>query len=386
MRFLHTADWHLGRTLRGVSRLPEQERALAQIADAAVAHRVDAVLVAGDIYESAMPGPEAEQAAYRFLARLCHERIPCVLIAGNHDHPRRLAALRELLENLHIHVRAEVRPADAGGVVELPSRDGSERALVATLPFVSERKIVDAMTVMGPDHHWYEKYADRIGQVLEQLARAFRGDTVNLVLAHLLVSGARFGTGEKQLHLGEIYGVTADKLPGNAHYVALGHLHRPQEIAGAPCRAAYAGSLVELDFGEREQDKRAVLIEARAGRPAQLSDVPITAGRRLRDVAGTLAELEQMATELGDAFLRVRVRVPEPTPGSEDRVRALLPHAVQVTQDWPRRETAAEPEPPRRGTDPAELFADYYRRTHQTDLPESLRRLFVDVLREATEP
>ena len=189
----------------------------------------------------------------------------------------------------------------------------------------------------------------RLEAVLQQLARSFRDDTVNLVLAHALVSGARFGTGERQLHLGEIFALRPESLPSNAHYAALGHLHRPQELAAAPCRAAYAGSPIELDFGEREQDKRVVLVEAKAGAPCELRSLPLSAGRRLLDVEGTLEELEARRDELGDAFLRVTVHVPEPQPGVEHRVRELLPDAVEVRQEWPRKEgrRPAAPQRPR---------------------------------------
>ena len=109
------------------------------------------------------------------------ERIACVVIAGNHDHPRKLAALASLLEGLGIHIRAEVRPPGQGGVVALRSRDGKEEARVAVLPFVPERKIVDACPVMGPEHGWYEAYAARIEQILHFLTRDLTADTVNLV-------------------------------------------------------------------------------------------------------------------------------------------------------------------------------------------------------------
>src|SRR5688500_882811 len=100
MRFVHTADWHIGKTLRTRSRMDEFERALAVLARIAVEGRVDAVLVARDIFNSPAPPPEAERLVYVFLARLLPERIACVLIAGNHDHPRKLYALARLLEGL----------------------------------------------------------------------------------------------------------------------------------------------------------------------------------------------------------------------------------------------------------------------------------------------
>jgi DNA repair protein SbcD/Mre11 len=383
MRFLHTADWHIGKSLRGRCRMDEYEKALGQVADVARQAEVDAVLVAGDIFDSTAPPPEAEKLVFDFLSRLIRDGIPCVLIAGNHDHPKKLSALRGLLENLNVHVRAEVRPGNQGGVVGLRSRDGKEEARIAVLPFVPERKVVDACAVMGPEFSWYEAYAGRVEQILGFLTRDLTPDTVNLLVAHILVAGARFGTGERQLHLGEIYGVNAEQLPGKVQYVALGHLHRPQELM-APTKTCYSGSLIELDFGEREQDKRVVVVEAHPGRAASIESVPLSAGRRLRDVAGTLPELEALASEVRGDFLRVIVKAEGPTPHLADAVREMLPDALEVAVDYPRE--AAAPDLgacSRRTLEPAELFAQFYRRKNAAEPSDALRQLFQDVYEEA---
>ncbi|HXY40208.1 MAG TPA: exonuclease SbcCD subunit D [Vicinamibacteria bacterium] len=387
MRFLHTADWHVGKTLRGRSRLDEQAAALEQVARVAIEARVDAVLVAGDVFDSPAPPPEAEKLVYDFLARLLAERIACVIIAGNHDHPRKLAALASLLEGLRIHVRPEVRPPDSGGVVALVSRDGSEEARVAVLPFVPERKVVDACLVMGPENQWFDEYARRVEQLLAALTRGLTPATVNLVLGHLLVDGARRGTGERELHLGQIYGVNPQQLPSSVQYIGLGHLHRPQEVL-APARTFYAGSLIELDFGEKEQEKRVLVVEAHPGRPASVDSVPLTAGRRLREVAGTLEELRRKAATLGDAFLRVTVRADAPVPGLAERVKELLPDALEVRVDCPRPVWEAAEDGPgngrsRVGMDPGRLFAEYFRRKNQAEPPLELRKLFGELYEEA---
>jgi len=205
------------------------------------------------------------------------------VIAGNHDHPKRLGALASLLEGLRIHVRPEVRPPEQGGVVRVPARDGKEEARVAVLPFVPERRVVDACAVMDAEHTWYEAYAGRIEQILAALVRGLTPDTVNVVLGHLLVAGARAGTGERELHLGSIYGVNPQQLPSGVQYIGLGHLHRPQEVL-APAKTLYSGSLVELDFGEEQQEKSVVVFEAAPGKPPAIEIVPVTAGRRLRTV------------------------------------------------------------------------------------------------------
>jgi exonuclease SbcD len=385
VRFLHTADWHVGKPLRGRSRMDEHAKALEQVAGIAGDRKVDAVLIAGDVFDSPAPPPEAEKLVYDFLARLVSARIACVVIAGNHDHPRKLGALATLLEGLKVHVRPEVRPPDQGGVVSLASRDGNEEARVAVLPFVAERRVVDACTVMDAEHEWYEAYSSRIEQILAALVKGLPATTVNLALAHLLVDGARVGTGERELHLGQVYGVNPQQLPSTVQYVALGHLHRPQEVL-APAKTRYPGSLVELDFGEQEQDKSVVVLDAQPQRPPHIELVPVTAGRRLRTVEGTLGDLQRLAEERSDDYLRVRVKAEAPTPGLADRVKELLPNALDVTVDHPR-DAGARPE---RGKGrgklaPAQLFAAYYEHRNQTPPPAELQKLFDAIHEEAAK-
>jgi len=383
VRFLHTADWHVGKPLRGRSRLDEYARAINQVAGIAVDRKVDAVLIAGDVFDSPAPPPEAEKLVYDFFARLLPERIACVVIAGNHDHPRKLGALASLLEGLRIHVRPEVRPPEQGGVVSLASRDGKEEARIAVLPFVPERRVVDACTVMDAEHKWYEAYSKRIEQILAALVMGLPATTVNIALAHLLVDGARVGTGERELHLGSVYGVNPQQLPSTVQYIALGHLHRPQEVL-APAKTRYPGSLIELDFGEQDQDKSVVILDARPQRPPDIELVPVTAGRRLRTVEGTLDDLQRLAEERSDDYLRVRVKAEAPTPGLADRVKELLPNALDVTVDHPR-DAGAQPE---RGKGrgklaPAQLFAAYYEHRNQTPPPAELQKLFDAIHEEA---
>jgi exonuclease SbcD len=387
MRFLHTADWHIGKPLRGRSRLDEFAAALDEVTRIAVSGKVDAVLLGGDLFDSPAPPPEAEKLVYDFFARLVPEGIAAVVIAGNHDHPRKLDALARLLEGLRIHIRTEARPPEKGGVVALQSRDGREEARVAVLPFVPERRVVDACQVMAPEHEWYEEYARRLEEILAFLTRDFTPRTVNLALAHVMVHKGLVGTGERALHLGQVYALQPQQLPGNVQYVGLGHLHRPQEVM-APAKTRFAGSLLELDFGEKEQEKSVVLVEARPGGAAGIEVVPLSAGRRLRDVEGTLGELMGLKEELGDAYLRVRVKVEAPAPGIAEQVKELLPNALDVSlvYDALAIPGPAAGDPQRRSLKPAELFADFYRRKHQAEPPAEMLALFESVFEEAHAP
>jgi len=379
MRFLHTGDWHIGKELRGRQRYDECGAALGQVLDVARRERIDCLLVAGDVYDSQAPPPEAERLVFDFFRELYGAGIPAVVVAGNHDHPKRLSALGRVLDLVGIHLRGDAVPADAGGLIELPSRDGKETAVIAALPWVPERKVIELHQYM--EGTAFSAYADEVALMMESLAGGFRANAVNLVVAHLMLDGAVVGPGggERPLHLGQTYAINAQRLPAAAQYVALGHIHRPQEIV-APTRARYAGSLLQLDFGETDQRKSVVLIEAHPRLPATVQEIEVSAGRPLRDVRGTLDELRRQAAELADAYLRVTVETQGPTTGISQQVQEFLPNALEVKEDYPRR--PASPEPEFRHLRPEELFASYYRTAHGLDPRPELRSLFRRLLEE----
>lgn len=378
MRFLHTADWHIGKPLRDRPRWDEYERALGQVLEIARQEQVDCLLLAGDVFDSRTPPPEAERLFFNFLRELWGTGIRAVIAAGNHDHPKRFGALSPILELGGIHVRGDPLTPERGGVIELPSRDGGDTACVAVLPWVHERKVVDLDSLLDTARPGApaEQYSERVANMISHLARSFRPSTVNLLVAHLMISGAvvGHGGGERPLHLGEVYAVPPQRLPGSATYIALGHLHRPQDIA-APARVRYAGSLIQLDFGEQEQEKSVVIVDARPGRPPEVMTVPITAGRRLRDVEGTLADLPSLGQEVGDEWLRVMVHVQHPVPGLARQVRELLPNAVAVEARYPQSKQRQESRDLRR-LKPEELLQRYYQEVHGGELAKPLMELF----------
>lgn len=376
MKFLHTGDWHVGKTLRGRHRDDEYAAALAEVLDIARREQVDCLLVAGDVFDSAAPSAEAERLVYDFFCELWGAGIPTVVIAGNHDHPRRLAAVSALLEVVAVHVRGEPRLPEAGGVVEVASRDGRETALVATLPWVPERRVVAFDDLLQSEEEPFKQYADRTAKMLDYLSRPFRADTVNIVLAHVLIDGAVIGPGggERPLHLGQAYAISAERLPATAQYIALGHVHRPQKVVTA-APTHYAGSLLQLDFGEREQAKSVVLAEVHPGVPAQVQLVPLSAGRELRDVSGTLAELQALADDVGDAFLRVFVRADGTAANLAEDVREILPNAVDVRCIRPD-ERPGERQQTLLAMGPEELFATFYQQRHGHDPSQAVLVLF----------
>lgn len=355
---------------------------LAEITEVAQAERVDLVLIAGDQFDTAAPPPEAEQIVYRALCDLAETGARVVVITGNHDHPQRLAAIAPLLASRGIHSGALLARPDQGGVLTLRA-PGGEIARVALVPFLSQRQLVRAAALMAFDADQHAgRYDAGVRHVIAQLASAFTPDTVNVVCAHLLVTGGVLGGGEREAHTIFDYAVSATAFPANAHYVALGHLHRTQRIPAA-CPVHYSGSPLQLDFGETRDDKAVLLVEAHPGTPAEVRTVPLARGRRLRTIRGTLDELEALAGTASEDHLRVVVRG-QARAGLADAVRALFPDAVEVAIESPPGEPGTAQRPVRLGRSPHELFAEYLAEQGADD--ERVRTLFAELLGEEGAP
>ncbi|MDQ4021490.1 MAG: exonuclease SbcCD subunit D [Actinomycetota bacterium] len=360
MRFLHTADWHVGKTLKGHSRLHEQEQVLREIVRVVRKHEVDAVLVAGDLYDSAAPSAPAQKLVVRTLTALAGAGAEVVVIAGNHDHAATFDAYRPFAGAAGITLVGSVRSAEQGGVVEFMARTG-EMVTVAVLPFVSSRYAVRAaeLVTSTPAEHT-GAYDQQLRDILTSLTGGFRTDAVNLVMAHLTVLNGTFGGGERSAQSIFEYAVPATVFPSDAHYVALGHLHRRQ-IMAAPCPVHYCGAPLAVDFGEQGYEPVVCLVDATPTTPARVTDIPITAARRLRTLRGTVDELGALSGTVGDDFLRVWVREPA-RAGLREEVTDLLPNALEVRIDpeFAAPVTGSRPASvPGVDRTPLELFREY---------------------------
>ena len=289
-----------------------------------------------------------------------------------------------MLSAVGVHAVPRVTPPELGSLREIPARYGSEAALVACVPFVPERRFGDAAALFGAPEDWYQGYAEGMGSLLAAMASVFRPDRVNVLLGHLYTNGALLGGGERQVTIGLEYAVSPAKLPGEASYVALGHIHRPQAVRGAPAPTRYAGSLLQLDFGEVDQRKSVTVVDSSPGKPARVREVPLSAGRRLIDVHASLDELPERAAAAGDAYLRVFVRTEGPVPGIAERVRAILPNAVDVHLEYERRQEERH-ELPLSSLQPTEQFVTYYRSVHGAEPAAALLDAFNEVLADTTE-
>jgi DNA repair protein SbcD/Mre11 len=381
---MHTADWHVGKTLKGRDRLEEQRAVLDEIAGVAEAQQVDAVLVAGDVYESSAPSAQAQHLVVQTLLRLRQTGTEVIVIAGNHDHGPTFEAYRPLMGTAGITLAGAARTPDKGGVIRFRSRSDGADVQLAVLPFLTQRYAVRAAEIVAntPSEN-VRAYDEMTRRILASLTAGFSAATVNLVMAHLTCVGGVFGGGERSAQSIFEYSVPATIFPVSAHYVALGHLHRRQSLP-AHCPVHYSGSPLAVDFGEQDNTSVVCVVEASPSVPARVTDVPLTSGRRLRTVRGTLAELEAQAASFGDDYLRVWLR--EPTrAGLRDEAAAILPNALEVRIDPEFTNDARQPRPgpPRTMRTPGQLFADYCESAGVADA--AVAALFAELHDEVTD-
>ncbi|MFC4105362.1 exonuclease SbcCD subunit D [Micromonospora zhanjiangensis] len=381
MKVLHTSDWHVGKVLKGQSRYDEHKRVLAQLVEIARDEQPDLVLVAGDLYDTAAPTPDATRLVTRALTALRRTGAQVVAIGGNHDNGPALDALRPWAEAAGITLRGSVRDTAADHVVDGSTAAG-ERWRVAALPFLSQRYAVRAVEMYElTAAEATQTYADHMGRLLARLTEGFdEPDRVHLVTAHLTVVGASTGGGEREAHTVLGYAVPATVFPTSAHYVALGHLHRAQQVLG-PCPVRYSGSPLAVDFGEEENTPSVTVVEVTAGTAAKVREVPITAATPLRTVRGTLAELAELTDQ--DAWLRVYVRE-APRAGLREEVQELLPRALEVRIDPDLVPTVSGTRTAQRaGRSPMELFGEYLDSRGQGD--DGVRDLFNELYEEVAK-
>ncbi|WP_448626983.1 exonuclease SbcCD subunit D [Geodermatophilus sp. URMC 64] len=323
MRLLHTSDWHIGRSLHGTDLLAEQERVLGGLAEVVRAEGVDAVVVAGDVYDRAVPSADATAVLDRVLTRLRAAGARVVLTPGNHDSARRLAFGAGLMAVSGVHLRTAVAALDEPVLLA----DEHGEVAVYGLPYLEPEVARAELGV--PD-------ARGSAAVLAAAMERVRADLFlrpgarSVVLAHAFVGGGVPSDSERDICVGGVDLVPAEVFDG-VDYVALGHLHRPQTLTP---RLRYSGSPLAYSFGEAGQAKQAWLVDLDAGGLTDVRAVPLPAPRELTVLTGELAELlaDPALAAVEDHFVSARLTDAERPVDPMRRLQARFPHCVHL--EW----------------------------------------------------
>ncbi len=328
MRLLHTSDWHIGRTLHGTDLLAEQEAVLGGLAAVVSAESVDLVVVAGDIYDRAVPSADATAVLDRVVARLLGAGAQVVLTPGNHDSARRLGTFSGLLSAAGLHVRA-VTPA-----LDEPVLLADEHGDVAVygIPYLEPEVARHELGLTGRGESAVRGHEGVLSAAMERIrADLFlRPGARSVVLAHAFVGGGVPTDSERDICVGGVDLVPAGVFDG-VDYVALGHLHRPQTLSD---RLRYSGSPLAYSFGEAGQQKQAWLVELDAAGLSDVRPVPLPAPRQLSILTGELADLlaapEHAAAE--EHFVSARLTDTVRPADPMRQLRERFPHCVHL--EW----------------------------------------------------
>jgi DNA repair protein SbcD/Mre11 len=387
LKILHTSDWHVGKVLKGRDRHDEHEAVLACLIQTARAEDVDLVLIAGDLFETSAPSPKAQGLVMRALLALRADGRHVVAIAGNHDNPNLIDSVyRPVLGELGVHILGAPKPPASGGTITVTTRTG-ERATIAAMPFLSQRYAVRAAELLLHENAEHAlDYKRRVQAIVGALTEEFTPDSVNIVMAHATLLGGRRGGGERDVQTTFEYEVPSSIFPSSAHYAALGHLHRQQEIP-APCPAFYCGSPLAIDFGEEGNEAAALIVTASPGVRADARPVEIRGGRTLKTLRGSLDQVIAEGEESGTAYLRV-ILSEKARAGLGDLVREKLPNTLEVQLDdahrpRPGQSGSDDGKPTRAGRTPLQLFGDYVAEQGIGD--ERVERMFAELLDEMTD-
>ncbi len=364
MRFLHTADWHLGRMLAGYSLLDDQAHVLDQFVALVRETRPDAVLLAGDVYDRAVPPADAVALLDDTVARLAACGVPLVAIAGNHDSPERLGFGSRLFAGGGVHIAGPLGATP----LRVPLADAHGPLHIVALPYAEPAVVRE---VLGRDD--LDSHDAAMGALCDVVRAATPAGTRVVLVAHAFVAGGEESASERALSVGGSGVVAPERFDGFA-YVALGHLHRPQ-LAGGP-RVRYSGSLLKYSASEALQRKSVSLVEVDAAGAAQVEEITLAPRRDLRVVTGELDTL--LREPPSDDYIHVRLLDREPPHQPAERLRAVFPSLLGVEfagVDAPGSLDVTAIERTRRRSD-LEVFDDFVRAMTGEAMSDAEREAF----------
>lgn len=407
MRLIHTADWHLGQSLHGFDRRHEQQCFLNWLLETLVEKQVDALMIAGDIFDTANPSAQVQQQLYQFLtaARASLPHLNTILIAGNHDSPARLEAPRPFLQLLDAVVSGQVwRLPDgqhdlASLVVPLKDQTGTVAAWCLAVPFL---RPTDVPKVVGEEDAFLAGVKQVYAQTLA-LAQAQASDQQAIIaLGHCyLQGGAASQDSERRIMVGNSEALPANLFSSALTYVALGHLHLAQTV-GQTDWIRYAGSPLPMSFAEAHYTHQVLCVELAGQQLKAVESLPIPRFVDLLRVPAKPAPLDKVLEalqalvletlpEAEQPYLEVRVQLTAPEPGLRQRIEEALHdkpvRLAKIETSYLRTEADDKPLAPLSldelaELDPLQLLTELYQQKYTAELPPELSQAFLQLLQE----
>lgn len=390
MKLLHISDWHVGLSTGPHPRRRDHEEVFAEIADAARFYKPDLILHTGDVFHVGMPAVDDLNfglASLRELAALA----PVIVLRGNHDSDKLFRVFNLLLglSSPLTFVDLPPRLSDADPIIRRPADGGRTTIALAPLPFVHHNRFaqryVDAETQTVTFADSLGRYERTLGEILVKGLDSAK--EMAIFAAHQFVAGAYKSGSERAIHVGDDYATRIGDIPA-VSYAAFGHIHKPQEI-GSSSHARYAGSPIQIDFGEEGEQKSFVFVEAKPRSTARVEVLPLRGGRPLLSATTTLAAISSIAERCAGSLCKITVVTDRPVTDLAQRVQEALPGAsiVDVQEDCAASRVAAveEHDGEAREQSLAELFDDFLAQNPVPGAESARVRAAFHVLQAAAE-
>ena len=372
MRILHTADWHLGRIFHGLHLTEEQAYVLDQLVALTKEARTDAVLIAGDIYDRAVPPTQAVELLNETLNRLIKEAgQKVILIAGNHDNPERLGFASELLAGQNLFIYGPLAKTAAPVVLQ----DQFGPVYFAPLTYGEP---LAAQTILGTELKTHE---DVVRRQIELMLAQIPAGARKIALAHVFLTGATESNSERPLSIGGTTTVSKNVFAA-FDYTALGHLHMCQSCGE---KIRYGGSLLKYSFNETSQKKGVHILDVDARGKFTAETISLTARHELGCLGGTFAELlAHPQPEDRAKFLQITLTDPLPILDAKYKLEQAYPHILhlQYARLTPQQDQTGLA-PGKQQLDPAALFKNFYQQTAGRELTAAEQQLLTQALTEA---
>ena len=388
MKIIHTADWHIGQRLHERSRLDEHAQFLDWLLETILEHKVDLLLVSGDIFDTSLPSADATNLYYRFLYRLFNETDAyTVITAGNHDSARHLEAPREFLKMGRIHVVGLAAEAHAC-VFSFPP--DAPQVTVAAVPYLSETEL--PYLSYETEIEKSERYRERLKSFYADCVAAMPAELPKILMGHLFVQGGQISDSERNVQIGGATAIHASDFPEGMDYVALGHLHKPQAIKGTAYPIRYSGSPIPLRFNEAGYSKQMYLLDLPDdGSLVRDEGIEIPVFKELCTVEGDEDFIlwEAQAQTWTDKYIQVKLKLRKPRSGINDKIRQIFSDrggevlSVEIEVPEATHGSQISVEDMKR---PEEIFEQFYRTRFEDEPPdESLSRTFNELLQMVEE-
>ncbi|EJG1179906.1 exonuclease SbcCD subunit D [Vibrio parahaemolyticus] len=376
MKFIHTSDWHLGRQFHNVSLLEDQQAVLEQLIQYIENNPVDAVIVAGDVYDRSVPPTIAIELLNRVVKRICGElNTPMILISGNHDGAERLGFGSEQMKRSGLHIISNFEDMLTPVVIETKA---AGHVAFYGMPYNDPEQVRYVYKEPVSTHDEAHKL------IAEKITEQFQSEHRNILISHCFVDGAIESESERPLSIGGSDRVSHEHFL-NFDYVALGHLHQPQKKGEEYIR--YSGSLMKYSFGEQNQKKGFTLVEIGKDGFIGAEHIELTGPHEMRIVEGELEQiLEWGKTDpKNEDYLLVRLMDKHAILNPMEKLRTVYPNVLHLEKPGMLIGVEQEMAQAKLARSEIDMFKDFFAEAQDSELSNEQEQAISDIIKQLSQ-